>query len=159
MTIAKQKTNTGAVPRSESYERHLLLKRDYAITALRNAKYSMEAIDQELLEYMTENNCALAISEDERLYVGTTKVTKCVDDQATLMAILDAGGGNMELLTSGEGGMLVSQPYKYGSVRTLIGEHMFGQCFTVEIRADLKTGKQLKSVKVFDRRFARKPKS
>ena len=142
--------------RSEDNDRALLRVRDRAIVALRTAREMMADVDAAIIDYMTLNQCDLEISDTERLYVGATRVTKSIDDQEILMAILEAGNGNMELLTTGSGGMLGSQPWKSGAVRALIGDAKFAQCFTTEVKLDLKTGKPAKSVKVADSRFGPK---
>ena len=142
--------------RSEDNDRALLRVRDRAIVALRTAREMMADVDAALIDYMNLNQCDLQISDTERLYVGSTRVTKSVDDQEILMAILEAGNGNMELLTTGAGGMLASQPWKAGAVRALIGDAKFAQCFTTETKLDVKTGKPAKSVKVADSRFGPK---
>jgi hypothetical protein len=142
--------------RSEDNDRALLRVRDRAIVALRTAREMMADVDAAIIDYMTLNQCDLQISDTERLYVGTTRVTKSIDDQEILMAILEAGNGNMELLTTGAGGMLGSQPWKSGAVRALIGDAMFNKLFVTETKLDLKTGKPAKSVKVADSRFGPK---
>ena len=142
--------------RSEDNDRALLRVRDRAIVALRTAREMMADVDAALIDYMNLNQCDLEISDTERLYVGTTRVTKSIDDQEILMAILEAGNGNMELLTTGSGGMLGSQPWKSGAVRALIGDAKFNKLFTTETKLDVKTGKPAKSVKVADSRFGPK---
>jgi hypothetical protein len=142
--------------RSEDNDRALLRVRDRAIVALRTAREMMADVDAAIIDYMTLNQCDLQISDTERLYVGTTRVTKSIDDQEILMAILEAGNGNMELLTTGSGGMLGSQPWKSGAVRALIGDAKFNKLFVTETKLDVKTGKPAKSVKVADSRFGPK---
>ena len=142
--------------RSEDNDRALLRVRDRAIVALRTAREMMADVDAAIIDYMTLNQCDLQISETERLYIGSTRVTKSIDDQEILMAILEAGNGNMELLTTGAGGMLGSQPWKSGAVRALIGDAKFNKLFTTETKLDVKTGKPAKSVKVADSRFGPK---
>ena len=142
--------------RSEDNDRALLRVRDRAIVSLRMARELMASVDAALIDYMNLNQCDLQISDTERLYIGSTRVTKSIDDQEILMAILEAGNGDMELLTTGAGGMLGSQPWKAGAVRALIGDEKFAQCFTTETKLDLKTGKPAKSVKVADSRFGPK---
>ena len=142
--------------RSEDNDRALLRVRDRAIVALRTAREMMADVDAAIIDYMTLNQCDLQISDTERLYVGSTRVTKSIDDQEILMAILEAGNGNMELLTTGSGGMLGSQPWKSGAVRALIGDAKFNKLFTTETKLDVKTGKPAKSVKVADSRFGPK---
>ena len=142
--------------RSEDNDRALLRVRDRAIVAVRTARELMADVDAAIIDYMTLNQCDLEISDTERLYVGSTRVTKSIDDQEILMAILEAGNGDMELLTTGSGGMLGSQPWKPGAVRALIGDAKFNKCFTTETKLDVKTGKPAKSVKVADSRFGPK---
>jgi len=154
-TISKLLNVIGA-ERSDDNDRALLRVRDRAIVALRQARELMADVDAALIDYMNLNQCDLQISDTERLYVGSTRVTKSIDDQEILMAILEAGNGNMELLTTGSGGMLGSQPWKSGAVRALIGDAKFYKCFTIEEKLDVKTGKQAKSVKVADSRFGPK---
>ncbi len=154
-SIAKMLDTIGA-ERSEDNDRALLRVRDGAIVALRQARELMASVDAALIDYMGLNQCDLQISDPERLYVGTTRVTKSIDDQEILMAILEAGNGNMELLTTGAGGMLGSQPWKSGAVRALIGDVKFNKLFTTETKLDVKTGKPAKSVKVADSRFGPK---
>ena len=137
-------------------EYKLLRARDVLIVAQRNLRNLAIELDALLINYMRANACDIAISDTERLYVGTTRVTKSIDDQEILMAILEAGNGNMELLTTGADGMLGSQPWKAGAVRALIGDAKFAQCFTTETKLDIKTGKPAKSVKVADSRFGPK---
>ena len=153
--IAKLLDVIGA-ERSEENDRALLRVRDRAIVSMRIARELMASVDAALIDYMTLNQCDLEISDTERLYVGSTRVTKSIDDQEILMAILEAGNGNMELLTTGSGGMLGSQPWKSGAVRALIGDAKFAQCFTTETKLDIKTGKPAKSIKVADSRFGPK---
>ena len=81
---------------------------------------------------------------------GNTKTIKSTDDQGILMAILEVGNGNLELLTTGSGGMLCSQPWKHGAVRKLIGEERFEALFTTTVSQDLNTGKATRSLKTYD---------
>ena len=144
----------GKVPeRSPEMDRAMIAMRDIALVKMRKARAEMAQMEATLLAYMDEHACHLEISDTERLYVGYTRTTKSWDDQGILMAILEAGGGNLELLTTGEGGLLASQPWKTGAVRDLIGEDKFKKCFTVDLKMDLKTGKPARQVKVLDQRF------
>lgn len=140
-------------PRSPDMDRAMLRLRDAALITMRKARADVAHMEATLLAYMDEHACDLVISDTEKLYVGQTKTTKSVDDQGILMAILEAGGGNLELLTTGDGGMLASQPWKAGAVRALIGDDKFSACFTVDVKIDIKTGKPARSVKVADARF------
>ena len=70
--------------RSEDNDRALLRVRDRAIVALRQARELMADVDAALIDYMGLNQCDLQISETERLYIGSTRVTKSIDDQEIL---------------------------------------------------------------------------
>lgn len=89
---------------------------------------------------------------DVRYYVGTEKTVKCANKAGTLESLLDATGGDFEAVC----GMLSSDPFKYGAVRTAIGEERFDTLFKTETRIDLKTGKPLRGLQKFDGRFSRK---
>jgi len=150
----KDRLNGIGIERNDRNERDLLRARDAASVLVRKAREVQAQVDEMLIDYMTLNKCDIQISDTERLYIGITKVTKSTDDQEILMAILEAGNGNMELLTTGPGGMLASQPWKHGAVRDLIGDAKFGKCFSTETKNDVKTGKPVKTVKVSDSRFS-----
>jgi len=137
----------------EAHPLNLVRLRDMVIGMQRELRVHAEAIEQALIECIDAQG-DIVLSDTERLYVGFTKTTRSIDDQSILMAVLDAGGGNLELLTTGDGGVLASQPWKHGAVRKLIGDERFGGLFTEETRKDIKTGKPVRSVKVFDSRFA-----
>ena len=131
----------------------LVALRDSVIVMQRQLRQHAEAIEAALIEYIDAHG-DIVLSDVERLYVGTTKVTRSTDDQGILMAVLEAGNGNLELLTTGNGGVLASQPWKHGTVRKLIGDERFTGLFTEEVRKDIKTGKPARNVKVYDSRFA-----
>ena len=147
--------NKLTLEKSQDQEYKLLAARDTLIIAGRHLRTAIIEVEALLIGYMQGNDCDIVISDKERLYVGTTKTTKSIDDQGILMAIMEAGNGNLELLTTGDGGMLASQPWKYGAVRALIGDEAFGKCFSVEVKLDAKTGKPAKQVKVFSKEFAK----
>ena len=136
----------------EAHPLNLVRLRDLVIGMQRELRVHAEAIEQALIECIDAQG-DIVLSDTERLYVGQTKTTKSVDDQGILMAILEAGGGNLELLTTGDGGMLASQPWKAGAVRNLIGDDKFSACFETTVKIDVKTGKPARSVKVADQRF------
>ena len=138
-------------------ERKLLRIRDAVTNYVRQARELQALVEERIIEWMELNACDISISDSDRLYVGHTKVTKSIDDQGILMAVLDAGNGNLELLTTGSGGVLASQPWKHGAVIDLIGADRAKGLFEVTVKLDLKTGKPLRTVKVADDRFS-KPK-
>ena len=137
----------------EDNERTLLRLRDNVSVMQRDLKALSVELEEELLNHI-EQHGDIVISETERLYVGVTKTHVAMDDgQNVTQAVLEAGGGNLELFTSGEGGVLVSQPWKYGAVKKLVGERKINELFAIQTKQDLKTGKPLRTVKTFDKRF------
>lgn len=136
-------------------ERQLLRMRDSVAVMQRQLRVFAETLEQATIAHIDEHG-DIAISDTERLYVGVTKTNKAIGDgQAITLAVLEAGGGNLELFTSGEGGLLASQPWKYGAVKKLLGETKTAELFATEERQDIKTGKALRSVKTFDSRFTK----
>ncbi len=147
--------NTARLAAADSDALALVRLRDLVSHFQRRLREIAEETEAALLERIDAEG-DIVLSEDERLYVGTTKVTRCIDDQGVLMAILEAGNGNLELLTTGAGGLLASQPWKHGAVRKLIGDVRSNALFVEEVRRDVKTGKPLRSVKLHDKRYAGK---
>ena len=134
-------------------ERRMLRMRDFISTTQRELRALAEQLETEMIAHIDLHG-DIEISETERLYVGNTKTNKAIGDgQGITMAVLEAGGGNLELLTSGEGGVLASQPWKYGAVKALIGEAKTLELFSVEVKQDLKTGKAQRVVKSYDSKF------
>lgn len=135
-------------------ERNLLRLRDTVAVMQRELRQFAEVLEQATIAHIDMHG-DISISDTERLYVGTTKTNKALGDgQGITMAVLEAGGGNLELFTSGEGGLLASQPWKYGAVKRLVGESKAAELFITEERQDIKTGKAQRSVKTFDSRFS-----
>ena len=83
---------------------------------------------------------------DIRYYVGTEKVTRCIDQTTTLWTLLEAGGGDTvaHCLSSGA--------FKPGACREVLGELWDGHFVTTE-RPDLKTGKPKRGLRSVDKRF------
>ena len=73
-------------------------------------------------------------SGTRRLYVGPNKTTKCKDVKATVGAVLDACGGDLEQFTE----CLSSGAFKPGATKKLLGDKADALFETVET-ADLKT--------------------
>ena len=130
----------------DANERKMLRMRDELSVLLRKVKEIMAKLEQVMVEHIDEFG-DIAVDADERLYVGKTVVHKSIDDQAILMAVLEVGNGNLELLTTGEGGMLASQPWKHGALTKLLGKERVNALFETSWRQDIKSGKVLRSVK------------
>ena len=131
----------------DANERGMLRMRDELSILLRTVKQLQAELEQAMVEHIDEHG-DIAIDADERLYVGKTMVHKSIDDQAILMAVLEVGNGNLELLTTGEGGMLASQPWKHGALTKLLGKERVAALFETSWRHDIKSGKLHRSVKL-----------
>ena len=118
-------------------ERKMLRMRDELSVLLRKVKELMAELEQVMVEHIDEFG-DIAVDADERLYVGKTVVHKSVDE---------VGNGNLELLTTGEGGMLASQPWKHGALTKLLGKERVDALFETSWRQDIKSGKIIRSVK------------
>ncbi len=155
LTEMQQELNAMEVEAPANNERQLLRMRDSVAVMQRQLRAFAETLEQATIAHIDMHG-DIAISETERLYVGITRTNKAIGDgQAITMAVLEAGGGNLELFTSGEGGLLVAQPWKYGAVKKLLGDSKTAELFGAEERQDIRTGKALRSVKTFDSRFAK----
>lgn len=131
----------------DANERKMLRMRDDLSVLVRTVKQLIEQLEQVMIEHIDEHG-DIVIDADDRLYVGKTIVHKSIDDQAIVMAILEVGNGNLELLTTGEGGMLASQPWKYGALNILLGKERMSSLFATSWRQDIKSGKVHRGVKL-----------
>lgn len=84
----------------------------------------------------------------KRLYVGVDKTYKCVNNAATLGAILEATGGDEALMAE----HLASGAWKPGACRTTLGQR-FDTLFETAEAKDVKTGSAKRIVKAFDPQF------
>lgn len=91
----------------------------------------------------------------KRYYIGTTKRTRCKDRGATLQAVMDAAGGDMELVVS----TLASDAFKHGACRQILSDEAYSSLFTTSEVEKLEEGasKSEPKLQVFDSAFARKP--
>lgn len=90
------------------------------------------------------------LGDGRRLYVGTTKRTKCRDVAATLEGLLDATQGDVERIAS----CLSSNAWKHGACREYLSD--WDEHFHVEEVKDVKTGKAKRAVQLADDRYSRK---
>ncbi len=131
---------------AQKRERDLLEIRDAISQAQRQAK-EWAARTEELLIQHIDGNGDIEIGDGKRLYVGTTKTNKAVDDGVVFDMVLELAQGDLSIFKSGENGVLVSNPWKSGAVRQLVGDQLFNKAFRVETAKDLKTGAAKRSIK------------
>src|SRR4026208_640946 len=74
---------------------------------------------------------------DLRYYAATEKRTVCRDTRATAEAVLDATAGDLDAFCE----QLAAQPWKYGALKSLLGQARWDLYFEVQEKPDLKTGK------------------
>ena len=83
--------------------------------------------------------------------VGYSVAIKCLSVPQTAHAVLDAAAGDLDRLLE----VLVSQPFKHASVRSLIGRPLHDKLFAARRTASLKNGVPGRDLKRVDRRFLR----
>ncbi|MBC7819993.1 MAG: hypothetical protein IAG10_24180 [Planctomycetaceae bacterium] len=83
--------------------------------------------------------------------VGYAYNVRCLNIPQTANAVLEAAGGEIDRLFD----VLVAQPFKHGSVRTLIGRPLHDKLFEARRTASLRNGVPERSLKRVDRRFLR----
>ena len=127
-------------------ENELLKLRDTISQAQRLVK-EWAARTEELLVVHIDEYGDIEIGEGKRLYVGVTKTNKAIDDSTVFDMVMEVAHGDLSIFKSGENGVLVSNPWKSGAVRQLVGEELYAQAFRTEIAKDLKTGAAKRSVK------------
>ncbi len=106
----------------------------------RRARDLVTRIEAAVIEHIEATGADVELPTGQRWYVGTVTRTHCTDDRAVAAAVIEASGGTIDHLCSGEGGVLAASPWKHGSVRGLIGEALYSDLFRREEVADLKTG-------------------
>jgi hypothetical protein len=88
------------------------------------------------------------IDGDVRFYVAPNKVTKCLDVKATLGAVLEVSGGDLDAVTE----CLSSSAWKHGATKKMLGDKA-DQFFETVETADLKTGIGAKRLQKVDQKF------
>lgn len=88
---------------------------------------------------------------DIRYIVGHPKVVSCTAVVRCTHMVLESCGGDVDALTE----CFSSVPYKYGSVRRLIGDEQFGQVYREERRPKLVEGKVQPQLLRIDQRFVK----
>ena len=134
-------------------ELDLLELRSEISMAQRKLREESARLEVLLIKHIDRNG-DIQIGDGQRLYVGNTKVTKSLDDKQVFLMVLDAAGGDLGVFQKGAEGLFVSQPWKIGAVRKMVGEELFYSAFAVETVKDLKTGAAKRSVKEFDDAFS-----
>lgn len=86
------------------------------------------------------------VSGDKRWYVGTNKVTKCVNVKATLEALLEKTGGDLMAVAE----CMSTSAWKPATTKKILGDTSL---FVTEEKPDLETGKPSKKLKVLDPKF------
>lgn len=115
----------------------------------------LKSAKEAVLEYIEENG-EFEVGGQE--YSGKrNRTVKCVDTQGTIGHILDHSNGDESTLAN----MLGANPFKQGSVRSLIGDEDHSNCFETKWDKTLcvKTGKPKKHLQVADTKFLPNPKT
>jgi len=101
-------------------------------------------VEQALIENIDAHG-DIDLGDGKRLYVGTEKTVKCLDQRGTFTAILAATGGDEQLVCE----HLASGAWKPGACKKTLGDR-FAELFAEEVAQDLKTGSSRRMVKSFD---------
>jgi hypothetical protein len=83
--------------------------------------------------------------------VGYSYTVRCLDIPQTANAVLQAAAGDLDRLFD----VLVAQPFKHGSVRTVIGRPLHDRLFESRRTAALKSGAPQRDLKRTDQRYLR----
>jgi len=119
----------------------------------RDLRAILALIEESVIEHIETTGQDIELSNGERWYIGKGKVTKSIDDQGVLEAILTATGGDLSQVVSGANGVLSASPWKIAATRAIIGEELFAKLFKTETTVDLKTGKVKKELKTTNDNF------
>jgi hypothetical protein len=109
--------------------------------------------EERVLEYVSDHG-PIDVGEI-RYFAGTDKKTVCKDTRATAEAVLDATAGDLDAFCE----QLGAQPWKYGALKTLLGQERWAQFFDVVEKVDLKTKKAEKKLLTINTRFLGERKS
>jgi hypothetical protein len=98
------------------------------------ARQIRQQIEQIAIKWIEANGPV--VSGDLEYTVGYRREVRCLDRQRTLDMILECSGGDLSTIVD----HLRADPYKYGSVRGLIGESKYNQVFKAKSRPKLHCG-------------------
>jgi hypothetical protein len=116
------------------------------------AKQIRQRIEQAAIKYIETHGPVVA--GDLEYTVGYRKEVKCLDRQRTLNLILVATGGDLGAIVD----HLRADPYKYGSIRGLIGEANYHQVFKTVSRPKLHCGAPQVELLATNTRYLPKPR-
>jgi len=123
---------------------------DLTSVLLSRAKEIRRTLEQFAVAWITQNG-PIEFG-DTKYTVGDEKVVKCVDIPGCARRVLEACGGDLDRMCA----YLASSPFKYGSVRSLIGDDAFARVFSTEYRPKLVDGRPQKQLIRTDKRFSRR---
>jgi hypothetical protein len=121
------------------------------ISAVGAAKTVVKELDRMLDNAMYERLlvCREIIYGDIRYYLGEDKTVKCVDVRATMNAVLDASGGDLDKMSE----CLSSNAFKPGETRKLLPSEVFDECFETKVKPTIREGRPSKAVLQANMRF------
>jgi hypothetical protein len=133
--------------RSESSQDELAAAIDAAEWLLARAK-TIDHLMKQIAIGWVERNGEFDIG-DMHYSVGYSTTMKCLNVPQVAHAVLDSAGGDFNRLLDA----LVAQPYKHGTVRTLIEKKVYGQLFKPHRTGRLINGIPERILKRTDKRF------
>lgn len=118
-------------------ENELALWLNLSAVVVERAKQIRARVEQYAIEWI-ETAGPLQVG-DIRYSVGQAKTVRCTNSERCLSHVLEACGGDLEAVVS----YLRTDPFKYGSLRSLLDPSLFEQLFRTETKPKLQEG-QLK---------------
>ncbi|HEX8523413.1 MAG TPA: hypothetical protein VF669_14260 [Tepidisphaeraceae bacterium] len=148
LTLNEVEQQVVALPEELSLDR-LLLWLDLSAVLIARAKQMRARVEEVAIEWI-DNNGPITIGTANYTVAHPT-IIKCVDAARCFDLVMQACNGDVGVFCA----YLRADPFKYGSVRELLGQEVFQQVFRTEFRPKLVEGKPRKRLKMSDERFLR----
>lgn len=113
---------------------------------------TIDALMKQIAMEWIERNGEFDIG-DQHYSVGYSTTVKCLDVPQAGHAVLEAAGGDVDQLIA----VLVAQPYKHGTVRSLLDQRLYASFFKVTRSGRLVNGVPERVLKRADKRFLPRP--
>jgi len=125
----------------------VLLWIDRTCSLVRRAKEIRAEMESRAVEWIaTHGDLVLG---DIRYTTGERATTKCIDVRLGLNALLTATGGEASRLAE----FLKSDPFKYGSCRSILLPSLFDRIFQTECKTIFKSGRPVRQLRRINNRF------
>jgi hypothetical protein len=140
---------------SPDYAAGIVALHELATNAARRAREILSLIEQAAIDHIESTGEDIPLPNGERWYVKRVSTYRERDPLTTIRTMLDAVGGDIEQLRTGEDGVLAASAWKIGKAKNILGER-FDEVFREEVSLDLTTGKAKRKLTATNSEFARK---